>query len=170
MHETPGRKETTLAQTLISIFPNPNDLLALEPEELGGVILEIAPGVIQNGMFNLHSLSAQLFSAVGNSYPSGMHRPVVLALAEALSWLFSEGLLVLDPDQPAQWYRITRRESSLRTRADVEVYRKGGILPINLLQPTLAEKVRPQFLRGDHDVAVFQAFKEVEVAVRHAAN
>jgi hypothetical protein len=38
------------------------------------------------------------------------------------------------------------------------------------LQPTLAEKVLPQFLRGDHDVGVFQAFKEIEVAVRKAAN
>jgi Protein of unknown function (Hypoth_ymh) len=159
-----------LTQTLISIFPNPNDLLALEPEELGGVILEIAPGVIQNGMFNLHSLTAPLFSPVGNSYPLGTHRPVVLALAEALSWLVSEGLLVLDPDQPAQWYRLTRRAMALRTRTDVEAYRKGRILPTDLLQPALPEKVRPQFLRADHDVAVFQAFKEVEVAVRNAAN
>jgi hypothetical protein len=163
-------KGAMLAQTLTSIFPNPNDLLALEPEELGGVVLEIAPGVIQNGMFNHHSLTAQLFQGGGNSYSHGMHRPVVLALAEALSWLVSQGLLIIDPDQPAQWYRLTRRAMALRTRADVEAYREGRILPIDLLQPTLAEKVRPQFLRGDHDVAIFQAFKEVEVAVRRAAN
>src|SRR5262249_47801214 len=33
-----------------------------------------------------------------------------------------------------------------------------------------AEKVVPLFRRGDHDIAVFQAFKEVEVAARKAAN
>ena len=134
------------------------------------MILEVAPGVIQNGMFNIHSLLAPLFPVVGTSYPQGMQRPVTLALAEALSWLVSQGLLILDPDQPAQWYRITRRANALRTRSDVEAYRKGHILPTDLLQPTLAEKVQPLFLRGDHDVAVFQSFKEVEVAVRSAAN
>jgi uncharacterized protein (TIGR02391 family) len=38
-----------------------------------------------------------------------------------------------------------------------------------LLHAKLAEKVRPMFMRGDYDVAVFQAFKEVEVSVRGAA-
>ena len=65
---------------------------------------------------------------------------------------------------------MTRRARNLRSRADVEAYRKGRMLPVELLQPVLAEKVWPQFLRGDHDVAIFQAFKEIEVAVRTAAN
>jgi Protein of unknown function (Hypoth_ymh) len=52
----------------------------------------------------------------------------------------------------------------------LEVCRKGRMLPVELLQPALTERVWPQFLRGDHDVAIFQAFKEVEVAIRKAAN
>lgn len=157
-----------MTATLLSVFPSPDMLLALEPEELGGVILEIAHTVIQNGMFNVHSLLAQLFQSTGKTYPHNSNRAVELALTEALSWLVVQGLLVIDPSQPAQWYRFTRRASSLRTRADVAAYRKGRILPIELMQQALAEKVWPQFLRGDHDVAVFQAFKEVEV--RNTAN
>jgi hypothetical protein len=52
----------------------------------------------------------------------------------------------------------------------VEAFRKGRILPTELLPTLFAEKVVPLFRRGDHDVAVFQAFKEVEVAVRNTAN
>jgi hypothetical protein len=43
------------------------------------------------------------------------------------------------------------------------------MLPIELLPPVLAEKVWPLFLRGDHDVELFQAFKVVEVATRTPA-
>ena len=50
----------------------------------------------------------------------------------------------------------------------MEAYRKGGVLPTQLLQPKLAEKVHHLFVRGDHDTAVFQAFKSLEVAVREA--
>jgi Protein of unknown function (Hypoth_ymh) len=121
-------------------------------------------------MFNLNGLEAQLFTVVGTTYPPGVRQPVQLALAEALSWLVSQGLLLIDPNQPAHWYVLTRRGRNLRSRADVEAYRKGRMLPVELLQPVLAEKVWPQFLRGDHDVAIFQAFKEIEVAVRTAAN
>ena len=66
------------------------------------------------------------------------------------------------------WYLLSRRGETLKTRADVEAFQKGRNLPRDLLQPALDRKVRHLFLRGDHDTAVFQAFKDVEVAVRKA--
>jgi hypothetical protein len=95
---------------------------------------------------------------------------VQLAIAEALTRLVSLGLVIQDPEQPSTYYRLSRRTQTLKSKSDVERFRKARILPVELLQPALAEKVWPLFLRGDHDVAVFQAFKEVEVAVRRAAN
>jgi hypothetical protein len=159
-----------MTQSLLLIFPNLCDLLALEPEELGGVILEVAPMVMQNGLFTSHSFLAQLFTSVGPSYPHGNHRKVELAIAEAMSWLETQGLIIHDPGQPSPWFTLTRRGKNLRTRADVEAYRKGRMLPVELLQPKLADKVWPLFLRGDHDVAVFQAYKEIEVATRRTSN
>jgi uncharacterized protein (TIGR02391 family) len=159
------------APSLLSLFPTPKDLLALMPEDLGGVIIEVVPPLIQNDMFHIHSLLNVLYPPHGPSYPRETRRPVMLAFAEALSWLTTHGLIVIDPEQSgALWYRMTRRTADLRTRADVEAFRKGRILPDDLLPALFAQKVVPQFRRGDYDVAVFQAFKEVEVAVRKAAN
>ncbi len=42
-----------------------------------------------------------------------------------------------------------------------------GVMAV-LLQPHIEAKVRANFAKGDFDVAVFQAFKAVEVAVRLA--
>jgi len=39
-----------------------------------------------------------------------------------------------------------------------------------LIHPVIAQKVWSNFLRGEYDTAVFQSFKEVEVAVRRAGN
>ncbi len=41
-----------MTQTFLTVFPNPTDLLAVEPEELGGIILELASGVMENGTFS----------------------------------------------------------------------------------------------------------------------
>jgi uncharacterized protein (TIGR02391 family) len=156
--------------SLLSLFPQPRDLLALTPEDLGGAIIEAVPPLIQNGMFTIDSLLNPLYQIVGPAYPPGTQTTVSLAFAEALSWLITQGLIVIDPGQPALWYRLTRRAANLRTRADVEAFRKGRILPDDLVPAIFAQKVVPLFRRGDYDVAVFQAFKEVEVAVRKAAN
>ena len=161
-----------IGQSLLSFFPTIQDLTSVGAEDLGAVIIEIAPSLLQNGMFNVHSLLSQVHRQTGPSYPSGTKGQTSLALAEALSWLTSQGLLVIDPEQPygPSWYRLTRRAASLRKRADVEAYVKGRILPSHLVSDDLAARVLPLFRRGDYDIAVFQAFKEVEVATRKAAN
>jgi hypothetical protein len=156
--------------SLLTVFPTPNDLLAVTPEDLGGIEIEVAPSVMERGMFTIHHLTNPLYQISGLSYPQGSKERIALALAEAVAWLQSQGLLVIDPGQPTPWYRPTRRAAALKTRVDVEAFRKGRILPDDLLPPIFAQKVVPLFRRGDYDVAVFQAFKEVEVAVRNGAN
>ena len=156
--------------TLLTTLPRPEDLLALMPEELAGILIEIIPGVSQRSGFLISNFMEQLFPPHSGGYPPQSQEAIAVALAEALSWLVTQGMIIQNPTQTAGWYLLTRRGRELRSRADLEVFRKGRTLPSDLLQRFLVDKVHHLFLRGDHDTAVFQAFKEVEVSVREAAN
>jgi uncharacterized protein (TIGR02391 family) len=83
-------------------------------------------------------------------------------------WLQREGLLVPAPGDNNNWMILSRRGEQFTTRADVKGYVYSQLLPRKQLHPNIATKVHATFLRGDYDAAVFQAFKEVEVAVREA--
>lgn len=157
-----------MAIKLTDVFEGPGDLLRLEPEELAGFLIEVIPSAIQNGMFLWQTIVQQAFPPSGGGWQRTADRDVTLAIAESLGWLISQGLVIRDPYQPGEWYLLTRRGKSLSSRADIEAYRKGRELPLHLLQPVLVGKVEYLFLRGDYDVAVFQAFREVEIAVRVA--
>jgi uncharacterized protein (TIGR02391 family) len=89
-------------------------------------------------------------------------------LTAAWTWLENEGLLVRDPLQQSPSFSISKRAQPLRTREDFAAYRKANLLPKGQLHPLIASKVYPAFLRGEYETAVFQAFREVEVAVRTA--
>ena len=56
----------------------------------------------------------------------------------------------------------------MSSQEEFEAYRKASVLPRNQLHPVIAAKVYAAFLRGEYDTAVFQAFREIEVAVRAA--
>ena len=47
-------------------------------------------------------------------------------------------------------------------------YRRAAAFPRELIHPAIVETVWPALARGDHDAAVFQAFRAVEEAVREA--
>jgi uncharacterized protein (TIGR02391 family) len=155
--------------TLLTTLPRPDDLLALMPEELAGILIEIIPRVSQRSGFLIDHFIEQLFPLHGG-YPPQSRDAIAVALAEALSWLVTQGIIVRNPNQPADWYLLTKRGQQLRSRTDLDAFRHGRTLPSDLLQQFLVEKVHHLFLRGDYDTAVFQAFKELEVAVRKVAD
>lgn len=152
--------------TISSLIPDPDDLLALAPEELAGVVLKfLSNGPISNlnrYNFGLHHTYAD--------YAKAKHEPVGRALMEAWVWLEREGLLAPKPGEKGDWVFITRRGWDLVNSTDQQSFFRVLLLPKGQLHPIIAQKVWALFLRGDYDTAIFQAFKEVEVAVRSAGD
>jgi uncharacterized protein (TIGR02391 family) len=115
---------------------------------------------------SLLSYVGSLFQFQDEAYPQ-KHQPLIeRAIAEAWCWLEIQGFLAPDPREGKEWRFLTRRARRHRTSEDVTAFRKASALPQFFLHPRIQEKIWGTFLRGDHDTAVFQAFKEVEVAVR----
>lgn len=75
-----------------------------------------------------------------------------------------------EPRRGRDWVYVTRRGKQLLENSDINIYLKGKLVPEETIDPVLARKIRPLFIRGDYDTAVFQAFKEVEIRVRKAAD
>jgi uncharacterized protein (TIGR02391 family) len=149
------------------IFPDPDELIALPPEELAGVVLELIPGHQQNGLFTVGNVIFPVFGRPG-SYPSTKEPAVRQAVGEAFNWLQSQGFIMKETGANSSFHILTRKGAAVRSRSDLTAYIHGKVLPKELLPLILAERVWPLFARGDYDVAVLQAFKQVEVAVRSA--
>ena len=60
---------------------------------------------------------------------------------------------------------LRRRGQSVKAEEDFKAYRHAALFP-NDLDAIVMRAVKPLFVRGDYDTAVFRAFKEVEVRVR----
>ncbi len=165
-------------RSLSSFVPNAADLLDLAVEELAGILLlhlnsyEGVSGntVHQHGGISHHNFFNSLTPTNSREQPKyGNHQPDVnLALMEAWAWLQSAGLLVEKASSTGGWFFVSRRAKQITSRDDFAAYRKAGLLPKAQLHPLIVSKVYPAFMRGEYDTAVFQAFREVEVAVRTA--
>ncbi len=154
--------------SIYSLLPDAEVLLALQPEELAGFVLEYFGSLhgqtqtsqMQRGNFGLRYTVQE--------YPEKYQIEILRALMEAWSWLEREGLIAEKPEAEAsnRHYFVTRRGARIKNKADLAAYRHMDMLRKEMLHPAIEEKVRPNFLRGDYDTAVFQAFKEVEVGIR----
>jgi uncharacterized protein (TIGR02391 family) len=99
----------------------------------------------------------------------GRTREVMGAVAEGLAWLEGQGLLARSPFSPGgDPLFVSRRGRGVTTSEKAADYRKTSSVPFHLLHPKLASEVRLTFLRGNYSTAVFEAFREVEVAIRDA--
>lgn len=157
-----------MAKSIKDIFPPPEEALKLEPEELAVFLLEY---LCETEKVSRDSLNRCIFT-VSNSlreYSETKYDEISKAMTEAWVWLEKEGMIAPRPGEQREWVFVTRRGLHLRSKADLTAYLKGSFLPEQSLDPVLARKVRPLFIRGDYETAVFQAFKEVEIRVRNNA-
>jgi uncharacterized protein (TIGR02391 family) len=160
---------------LIQGIPDVKVLLALEPEELGGKLLFLLrKRKFQNDIFLPANLEGELWPSStlpGQQTPYQEHQAeVCLALSEAWAWLQAQGLVVIAGGMNGQhgWLRLSRRAKRFQSEAEFASYAVARMLPREALHKKIAETVWMAFMRGEFDVAAFQAMKAVEVAVRDA--
>ena len=159
---------------LAEAIPDVKVLLALEPEDLGAKLVFL----LRNGGYQSYSLTKiehELWE--GSRLPSGepfypreQRVAVAVALTEAWAWLEAQGLIVPSPDSNGRnGSRIlSRRARKFESEAEFANYAVARMLPRQALHRRIADKVWMAFMRGEFDVAAFQAVKAVEVAVREA--
>jgi len=151
------------------ILPNPDVILALDPEELAGYVMEYLNAVpTQNANYQLNRAVFISHQTV-KDYPQELQEEILCALTEAWVWLLREGLIAPRPlENQGEFIFITRRGKRVKNKHDLKVFQHANLLPKSSLHPIFTDSVRPLYLSGKYDTAVFEAFKEVEVAVREA--
>ena len=163
--------------TLFDLLPDPQVLLNLEPEELAGFVIEylhsLSPSDRSQQLMRNNFAGALFYYGNQNPPTYQVLQPqkrekITELVMEAWFWLEREGFLAPKPGPNRDTFFITRRGQRVKNSIDLAEIRKADLLPRKLLHPLIAEKTWSMFLRGDYDTAVFQAFKEVEVAVREA--
>jgi uncharacterized protein (TIGR02391 family) len=160
---------------LIDFAPTTDDLLAIETEDLGMILVRLAhssrsrlPDQQHLNNLTLSQFEMPLWNANVPGYQHQSHKKVARACRSLA--MAANRRLMADPDQPNGYFVLTRRGERLDNDPNIETYQRRGLLPSASLHPVLLEKVRPMFLRGDYDLATFEAFKQVEIAVRTATS
>ncbi|MER9488228.1 TIGR02391 family protein [Mesorhizobium sp. M0563] len=158
------------------MLPDVDLLVTMEPEELAASLLMALPSIANSGMnmVAMTNILSSLFT-VGNSgqsaIPLSRREEVEQAITEAWVWLEVQGLLIPASGTNGQngWRKLSRRASKIKDKRDFQQFSATRFLRKEYLHQAIADTVWAAFLRGEYDVAVFQAMKAVEVAVRAAA-
>jgi uncharacterized protein (TIGR02391 family) len=162
---------------LPEVIPDVEVLLALQPEELAAKLVFLFQRHLErdpNWKPRFANIEPEPFRSRDDSvapYPDTRREQVSVALAEAWSWLEAQGLLVPAPGtNGANGFRVlSRRARAFVDERDFTNFVIARRLPADAMHPRLASAVWLAFMRGDYDVAAFQAMKTVEIAVRDAA-
>jgi hypothetical protein len=133
-----GHYHTLMYRSLSSLIPKAGDLLNLEIDALGNILLthlksyegQSGNSVYQNGLLSQSNfIRAQEQTGYGQKPEYGdKQAQVSRALMEAWNWLEHEGILIRDPTQPAPWFSISRRgEELIKQNARFEQWEKLGL-------------------------------------------
>ena len=159
-------------------IPDVEVLLALQPEELGAKLVFLAAERNkgqrnERAAFNPGHMTRELWqdSFGPTPYPPDRKFDVRLAILEAWAWLEAQGLIVPDPSSgDAGFKQLSRRARAFASEPDLRNFASARRLPKEILHSKISNVVWQEFIRGQYDVAAFQAMKAVEVAVREASS
>ncbi len=153
-----------MAKQVQEYFPSVDDVKELQPEEIGMIIMsffmdqeaERRP----SGSLNQYNFMLSIHSTY--------LKDVENEIAEGLHWLYIEGMIADRPASTDNWIFVTRRGKALAASADLNSYLTTDLLPRESLDPVLIIDSRELFRKGRFDLAVLEAYRQVEIRVRKA--
>ena len=161
-------------RTLLSLIPDVDVLVNLSPEELAGVVLQLAKEHRQNNTIHIQAIASQIRGLPGRNdgYPPHRCTEAEVALSEAWNWLTVQGLLIpqLGTNGNNGWMLLSRRAEVLLATNGFKSYARSVNFPKSLLHPSIRDEVWIDLMRGDLETAVFKSFRAVEIVVRSAGN
>jgi uncharacterized protein (TIGR02391 family) len=165
-------------QELVSLIPDVEVLLALSPEELGAKILFLLRkrshsenrGTIHVGNIVNEFENNRFEQRI--RYPDQNITQVKEAFIEAWAWLEAQGLLVWSDTMngPNGGRKLSRRAKSFEDERQFLAYATGKYLRPEMLHKEISKTVWLDFARGDFDMAILRAMKQVEIVVREKSN
>ncbi len=159
---------------LRNAISDPEVLISLSAEELAAKIvflLRHIPVTENGGMFTLNGLALEFDyrdNWQGNIYPANRMDAVKEAFYEAWAWLESQALLIWPDGSSGQmgWRKLSRRAKAFEDERQFLAYATGKYLRPEMLHEEISNGVWLDFARGDFDMAILRAMKQVEIVVR----
>jgi uncharacterized protein (TIGR02391 family) len=162
-------------ETLFSIYPNVQDLLATPPEDLAPVLLTLAKGMVQHGMFQPETVNDIAIAAPHAlngqpGYPFHHIQQIQPLLSRAWGWIERNDLITPAGGMNGRngWKMFTPQGELVSDAQDIQRLREAADFPRWMIHPSIAEKVWRALMRNDLGDAVLFAFRAVEEAVRSA--
>jgi len=156
---------------LKDIAPTMESAVALSVEELAWAVLRTLQSA---GQARVHA--GNQFNDLMRAYDVSLHQRDLhapnlraqfeTAVAEAHAWLVAHGLIAPVYDQNYVYHIVTRRGLAITTAELFKSFLTETSLRREALHPIIRRDAWPLYVREKFDLAIFEAFKQVEIAVR----
>lgn len=158
---------------LYDSIPDPDDVLALSPEELAGKLILILRKIDEP--INVPRITGLIPVAWphplnGDGYPEDRCHEIRGALWDAFEWLEDHGLIERsDKISGPDWIRVLSSEAKkIRNEKDFQKLMLWRSVNEDMLHPRIAKKAVDLLTRGERADAIGYAMRSVEIAVREA--
>jgi uncharacterized protein (TIGR02391 family) len=137
--------------------------LALEPDEVAAAIFPDIKKQVESSTYGKISDWNILLAA-----RTQLGDKEAAIVAEGWQWLVTQGFIAPSAQQQG-WFELTRRGKTVDLQTHIADARALGLLGAAQLDPELRRVTLPAFRRGQYDLAVLAAMREVEERVRHVS-